>query len=70
MVTVNEVFRDFVIDGVPSSGANKVKKADVRKLLSAISTGSADGIYDFIPAAHAGGTPNAIQATTDVALPD
>lgn len=70
MVTVNEVFRDFSIDGVASSGAHKVEKKDVRKLLSAMVTGSSDGIYDFIPASNTGaGTANAIQATTDVALP-
>lgn len=30
-LTAAQVFRDFVTDGVPSSGANKPKKADIRK---------------------------------------
>ncbi|MFU0504108.1 NHL repeat-containing protein [Pseudaminobacter sp. NGMCC 1.201702] len=36
--TAETVFRDFVIDGVASSGANKVKKAEVRELLRGYET--------------------------------
>jgi hypothetical protein len=32
--TAEIVFRDFTTDGLPSSGANKVKKAEVRELLT------------------------------------
>ncbi|MDE3811646.1 hypothetical protein I7I49_15325 [Sinorhizobium meliloti] len=34
MVTANEVFRDYETDGVPSSDEHKVKKSDVRRLLT------------------------------------
>ncbi|MDR6757847.1 hypothetical protein J2Y48_003144 [Mycoplana sp. BE70] len=33
-LTAAEVYRDYVTDGVPSSGPNKPKKADIRKLHS------------------------------------
>lgn len=69
-LTASEVYRDFVTDGVPSSGAWKPLKKDIRNLLTAMSNGDADGIYDFIPASNVGaGTPNALKATTAVALP-
>lgn len=35
--TINEVFRDFVIDGVPSSGSNLPVKVDIRDTLNALS---------------------------------
>lgn len=70
MVTVNQVFRDFEIDGVPSSGAHKPLKTEIRELLSAIVTGGSNGLYDFVPASNVGaGTPNAIQAMTAIAIP-
>lgn len=34
--TANEVFRDYVTDGVPSSGPNKPVKSDIRELLTAL----------------------------------
>jgi len=69
-LTANEVFRDFVTDGVPSSGAWKPLKKEIRALLAAMATGDASGLYDFIPASNTGaGTANAIKADTAVALP-
>jgi hypothetical protein len=38
MVTANQVFRDYETDGVPSSGAHEVKKAEVRELLGGYET--------------------------------
>lgn len=47
----NTVFRDYVTDGIPSSGANDPNKADIRAMLTALEngvTGAAAGatIYD------------------------
>ncbi|KSV79012.1 hypothetical protein N182_18645 [Sinorhizobium sp. GL2] len=36
--TANTVYRDFVTDGVPSSGKNRPKKADIRRLLTGYET--------------------------------
>ncbi|QDB99785.1 hypothetical protein [Mesorhizobium sp. 8] len=69
-LTFNEILRDFVTDGVPSSGAWRVQKKDFRAALNALQTGDASGLYDFIPASNTGaGTANALKATTAVALP-
>jgi hypothetical protein len=38
MATAETVFRDFVTDGVPASGANKPKKREIRALLAAYET--------------------------------
>ncbi|XHE12388.1 right-handed parallel beta-helix repeat-containing protein [Agrobacterium deltaense] len=37
-ITAAEVFRDFVTDGVPSSGAHNPRKPDIRKLLKQFET--------------------------------
>lgn len=36
--TANTVYRDFVTDGVPSSGKNKPKKSEIRRLLTGYET--------------------------------
>ncbi|RFB95289.1 hypothetical protein B5K11_10115 [Rhizobium leguminosarum bv. trifolii] len=33
-LTANQVYRDYVTDGIPSSGNNKVRKAEIRSLLT------------------------------------
>ena len=47
---VNEVYRDFVVSGVPSSGPNKANKADIRFLL-----GDMSDVLDALVAGQAGG---------------
>lgn len=69
-LTINQVLRDWEVDGVAASGPHKPILAEMRALLSAMATGGATGLYDFIPSTNNGaGSANAIQVTTDVALP-
>ncbi|MBX6427130.1 MAG: oxidoreductase, partial [Variibacter sp.] len=43
-LTANEVFRDYVLAGLPSSGAHKPKKEEVRALLTRMETELAAGL--------------------------
>ncbi|MBA3576175.1 MAG: hypothetical protein H0W39_00965 [Sphingomonas sp.] len=38
VLPINEIFRDYVVDGVPSSGAHKPRKVDIRDTLNVTGT--------------------------------
>lgn len=74
------IWRDFTTDGIPSSGAWDPRKAEIRESLSAIRQAVIALLADADPglalpnllirATDAGtGTPNAIQATTNLPIP-
>jgi hypothetical protein len=69
MVTAATVFRDFVTDGVPSSGRNKPKKSEIRAWGAAIEAAidAADGGFtlDAVPGFDADNAHIALQAIAD-----
>ncbi|QOK71991.1 hypothetical protein HUZ33_04700 [Brucella suis bv. 2] len=70
--TIDEIFRDFVIDGVPASGPFHPYKPDLRDTLKALLEGlSAFPDNRVIRLNNADeGTANNIVVTSSVAIPD
>ncbi len=69
--TIDEIFRDFVTDGVPASGPFNPHKSDIRDTLKALTEGSEDFPDNRVIRLNNAneGTANNIVVTASVAIP-
>ena len=59
-LSAKTIFRDYVTDGVPSSGPNKPKKSEIREWGSRLETGASGWSYETVAAASADTIPSTV----------